>query len=702
MRFSDIEPRKRLYLGVGLVVLVVFSIWLGIRASSQSNPNPDTTVTTPEPPTSTITPAPFSPTTPPAGPECLTDACMQAADLFERSLNLDIDPCDDFYEFSCGKLIRTGSSPEFSVSPFMEAINAVIIDSLLLVQKNDNFVTRQLGCFFHSCMAVEKSTWIDSTRDTIASIGGWNAYSTEVMDWIDLATKLDERGFAQDHFLSVMKMPDIEDNGKTVIVLNHPNQNRLDLLQMDKKVILSYISKLNVDMNKKHLDELIALRNYLLNSASHVTLDSYTNKMTFAELATKLKKGKFEPLRLVQSLLRDPNIGAQQVVVVPDLPYLVKLSEKMQFISPRIISNYIKIMLVEQQLSHSLVAAMDPSMKPLHCFVEMQNNLGLSLGAAYSQAKMTSADRNSGFEMAKYIRDQIDLMIQNASWISEQNKIVANEKADSIGVNVAYLDMMMSDTQMEQYFSDLDVSKGDFFEKLLAIRKFENHQTNFGLPDKNIEIFSRATQVNAFYEPRANSINILPAIIQGRFFDSERPGYLNFGSLGSIIGHEFTHGFDTTGSRFDKDGNLRPWMDEQTLQNFQAGANCFVKQYDGQPIEGTKAKVNGTRTIGENIADNGGFEAAFKAYKSYTSQRGDQDRLPRLNLNQEQLFWVSLASLWCDDSPPSQVARKAAIDTHSPAKIRVNVPLSNQKEFSRVFNCPVGSRMNPEHKCELW
>lgn len=636
---------------------------------------------------------------------CTTEACLRAVKVLKLSMDMQADPCDDFYQYTCGKLIKPGNTGDLLASPFREAAVSVLLDGLDIISKigpTGSASSKQLQVFFESCIRANQSSWAKTTRDYIDSLGGWNpkqSNSNTELSWIDLAVKMNAKGLVQNHFVSVRKMPDLRYAGNTVIVLDYPHESRLDLLQMQP---IKYINLLDIDISPKQIAELETIDSKLQTARSEsTTLESYASKMTLQELNEITQN--LDTVSLVQQIFRDPTISGKTRVVVPDLQYLVETSKLLNATDTRIIINYMMLKLVEQQLGYKPTAN-TPTEQAIACFVELQENLGLSLGAAYAKAKITEPNVDLATEIVDLVRNQIgSKWLEEATWVSPETKHGLGDKANAIDRNVAYLDFMDSDAETCRYFSSLELVETDsFFDNILKIRMFTNNKMNSGQMNSSVQIFSRASEAAVYYQLAGNSINIMPAVMQGRLFDGNRTGYLNFGSLGLLIGRELVHGFDAFGLKFDQFGNLNPkWVDEASLHKFSQLAECFVWQYEGKQIENTPQTVSGRQTLVENIADNVGIRLALEAYKRYVDLNGSEPKLPGVTLNQEQLFWASLAGLWCDDSAPSEAAKRAAGVALSPARVRVNVALANQDEFSRAFNCPPGSRMNAEIKCRL-
>ncbi|KAL1452805.1 hypothetical protein WDU94_007000 [Cyamophila willieti] len=192
-------------------------------------------------------------------------------------------------------------------------------------------------------------------------------------------------------------------------------------------------------------------------------------------------------------------------------------------------------------------------------------------------------------------------------------------------------------------------------------------------------------------------------ILQGSFFSNDRPKYMNFGAIGFVIGHEITHGFDDQGRQFDKNGNLVDWWQEDTKKSYIEKAKCIIEQYGSYRVAEVNLTLNGINNQGENIADNGGIKEAYNAYVNWARKHPAEPRLPGLQeFTPQQMFWVSAASTWCSKHRPESLKLRITTGFHSPGEFRVLGPLSNLETFSSDFQCPSGSKMNPDKKCKVW
>jgi endothelin-converting enzyme len=211
-----------------------------------------------------------------------------------------------------------------------------------------------------------------------------------------------------------------------------------------------------------------------------------------------------------------------------------------------------------------------------------------------------------------------------------------------------------------------------------------------------------ASTVNAYYSPNLNEIVFPAGIMQPPMFSGDLPDYISYGSFGAIAGHELTHGFDDHGAKYDANGKLRDWWDTFTTSNFDKKTQCFDKQYSKYFVigpDGDKIYVNGKLTLGENIADAGGLNAAFRAWKAREAAAGKPD--PKIKgleeFTSEQLFFISYGNAWCDKTRAAALQQQVFTDAHSPAEFRVLGTTANAVDFRKAFNCPV-----KKATCDLW
>ena len=209
--------------------------------------------------------------------------------------------------------------------------------------------------------------------------------------------------------------------------------------------------------------------------------------------------------------------------------------------------------------------------------------------------------------------------------------------------------------------------------------------------------------INAYYADPSNAIGFPAGILRPPVFSKGYPKYLNYGAIGTFIGHALIHGFDNNGRQVDKDGNALKWWTEDSITGFESQKQCIVNQADRYVMPSVNMTINGIQTQDENIADNGGINYSFKAYRKWVESRGTEElKLIGLDYSPDQLFFISFAQTWCNVHTDQHLEIFLRDDEHSPGLYRVIGTLRNSREFSQAFNCPKTSRMNPENKCKLW
>lgn len=350
------------------------------------------------------------------------------------------------------------------------------------------------------------------------------------------------------------------------------------------------------------------------------------------------------------------------------------------------------------------------------CVRQVDQHLGFILGRWFVAAKYNADAKAEGQAIMDAIKDSFVSRVDTLEWMDKETSRLAKEKAKAIFVDVGYplsSPNTTSPISLADYYSPVNVYRKQFFWSAFSAEQASSRRqfSKVGRPSNKHEWYFTPQTVNAGYLPNRNQIQMPAGIMQDPFYDLQYPEYVSFGAIGMVSGHELTHAFDNQGRLYDKDGNLRNWWTNQTAAAFKDLATCFVKQYSGFKVtapDGTKIPVNGTLTLGENLADNSGLQEAFDAWRKRfeedpKSEKYKNQLLPGLEqYSREQLFYVAAARPWCSLARPEFEVNGVRNDPHSPAKYRVLGAMVNNEDFSKAFGCPVGSRMNPAEKCKMW
>jgi len=336
------------------------------------------------------------------------------------------------------------------------------------------------------------------------------------------------------------------------------------------------------------------------------------------------------------------------------------------------------------------------------CVKEMDTSLRWIMGRFYLSANFKERSRTLADGMLKDIRQQFIQRIGALDWLSPQVKELAIQKVNNIRQDIGYptADPDIHDPEdLAKYYRGLNVSNA-YFANAVSYAQWENARqwSSLARPaDRESFLFPLDTvnAVNFVY----NTIQILPGIMQMPIFSPDLPSYATYGGLGVILGHELTHGFDNKGRDFNQDGALRTWWDAQSTAGFTNRSQCFVEQYNSLtvPTPGGPMQVDGQKTLGENIADAGGVNTAYAAWKAKVGAVHEQS-LPGLqDFTPDQLFYLFFGYTWCSSYTPKSNLESLKTDIHAPDPTRILGTAANSRGFRQAFNCPV-----KEPTCELW
>ena len=286
-------------------------------------------------------------------------------------------------------------------------------------------------------------------------------------------------------------------------------------------------------------------------------------------------------------------------------------------------------------------------------------------------------------ELVDHLLVAMGRAISGNTWMTETTRQQALTKLAGFGYKIGYPDEWRD-------YSSLALDRSSFVGNRLKASAFEVRRqlARLGGPMDKGEWAMPAHVVNAYYHPLRNEVVFPAGILQPPFFYADADDPVNYGGIGTVIGHEITHGFDDTGSRFDAAGALRDWWTEEDRAEFERRANVVIEQFDGYAIA-DDVHVNGRLTLGENIADLGGIAISFDAMHEAVG-----DGAPAVDgLTPDQRFFLAYASMWRMAYTDAAARMLANVDTHSPSQYRVNGPLSNTPAFAAAFGVPEGAPM---------
>ncbi|XP_022829519.1 neprilysin-11-like [Spodoptera litura] len=408
-------------------------------------------------------------------------------------------------------------------------------------------------------------------------------------------------------------------------------------------------------------------------------------------------------------------------VIVMDLPYLQKLSVLLVDTEPVIVERFLWWSVFSTvapmtlrsfrelgfEFSRAVFGLQQRTPRWKSCTANVNANFGVALSYLYVKKHFDYTSRQKAIEMVEDVREAFAAAVESLDWMDSSTRLKTLDKLKAIRNFVGFPAWLLTHEQLDKHYKHAEVVEGNLFDTYLKLTFAAVKKSLESLrekPDRNRWV-ATATTVNAFYSATLNSVTFPAGILQPPFYGNGIEA-INYGSIGAIMGHEVTHGFDDQGRRYDEEGNLKQWWSAATLEHYHGKVQCIIDQYSKYHMpQLPNYTVHGFNTQGENIADNGGLRAALRAY-SLLAARAPLERraaLPGLpHYKPHQLFFLGFAQIWCGNSTVGALKSKMVEGVHSPNKIRVIGTLSNSKEFAEAWSCPLGSPMNPEHKCVLW
>ncbi len=325
----------------------------------------------------------------------------------------------------------------------------------------------------------------------------------------------------------------------------------------------------------------------------------------------------------------------------------------------------------------------------------VDGSIGELLGQLYVEKYFTPAAKARMLALVNNLKVTLGERIQALDWMGADTKAKALKKLNSFTVKIGYPD------KWENY-DGLVINRNDYAGNIKRISewRYNFNITRLGKPvDKGRWSMTPPT-VNAYYNPQNNEIVFPAGILQFPFFAEGADDAINYGGIGAVIGHEMTHGFDDKGRLYDADGTLRDWWTKDDNDKFTGRANKVVGQYNALTVLDT-LHVNGRLTLGENIADLGGVNVAYQAFKK-TKQGQSTEKID--GLTPDQRFFLSYAQIWRSIMRDETTAQRILTDTHSPNKHRVNAPITNIDAWYTAFDVKPGDKMYkaPEDRIRVW
>jgi endothelin-converting enzyme/putative endopeptidase len=639
------------------------------------------------------------------------------------SMDRSIDPCVDFFAYSCGGWIKSNPIPpdqsSWDTYSKMQDENLgrlrAILEAASAADPKRSAVDQKIGDYYASC-----------TDETAIDAKGAEPLKPSLERIAKISSKAEIAGVAaamvEDNIL--FRFDSIQDFRDANQVIADTDQGGLGLPDRDyytkddaksvelRKQYLAHVQKmfeLLGDKPASAADEAqtvmrieTALAKGSMTRVERRDPKALDHKMTTAELE------KISPAFQWQVYFTKAGMPTLSSLNVTAPGFFKAMNATLEKESLADWKTYLRWHLVHADASHlssvflnenfafygrTLRGQQELQARWKRCTEAVDNSLGEALGQAYVAKYFPPEAKQQALTIVKEIQAQMEDDINGLPWMSATTKQQALEKLHGMANKIGYPDKWRD-------YSPLEIVRGDELGNVERARKFEfdRQVAKIGKPVDRGEWGMTPPTVNAYYDPQMNDINFPAGVLQPPAFDPKSDAAPNYGDTGGTVGHELTHGFDDEGRQFDAKGNLRDWWTEDDGKEFVKRASCISDQYSTYTIV-DDIKINGKLTLGEDVADLGGLLLAYMAWKDDTK---NQTLEPIDDLTPDQRFFVGYGQSWCGQTRDETKRLRATVDPHSPEKYRTNGVVSNMPQFQEAFHCKAGVPMVNENRCRVW
>ncbi|XP_068874024.1 kell blood group glycoprotein isoform X2 [Aphelocoma coerulescens] len=620
---------------------------------------------------------------------CALGSCDAESDLglLERLLNSrndTVNPCENFYKYACGRWEGKQSSRTREES--LNVFDVLLEENLLILKRlleSPQFGIRgsakeKAMKFYRSCMDTERieSQGAQTLKDLLNQI-----------DHPEFEIPL-ESEFKEKNYLKVLRvyLSYLERLG---VLLGGTEDGATDSFSLT----LSFISNLQrvvTPLQKRQQRGMLFFRT------------------TIRELQEKAPA--IDWLACLQAVFHPMPMNLSQPIAVHDMDYLREMSQLIKEWHEGRVPHIYMIVCLIGNLSPALDSRFQDARLELYkilygkmgsrmmlaerwrkCLTDTSSFFEPVLGKMIVQEIFPEQTKKFAEQMFSAIQDALYDRLDQVEWMDEQTRRNAKALVSKLQVEIGYPAHILQTDKVNLEYQNLEINEDTFFLNVVACLKILRENSYLKLlqhhPQDNWHV--HPWSVHSYYSIRHHMVVFPAGMFRSPFFHMEFPSAVNFGAIGVFMAHEILHSFYGYVLPVDC-----PACNRSALQR---STDCLVEHYESYSFN-----VNGTFTLLENTADTGGLAVAYQAYKNWMKKHKEEKDLPKIGLSHDQLFYLSFAHAMCGHQDPEKLQSSLNTDPHSPLPLRVSGPVSNSQDFSKSFQCPSGSPMNPENKCRIW
>jgi putative endopeptidase len=640
-----------------------------------------------------------------------------------------VDPCVNFFQYSCGTWLKQNPIPadhsSYGIDTDLHERNSLVLKAVLEKAQTPDPArdadTQKIGDYYATCMdtaAIEQKGLTGLAAD-LARIDAL----TSAQQLAPLLAALQHDGISP--LFRLGSQADYKDALHTIATITQPRlglPERGYYLRTDEK---------SVALRQQYVEHIARM----LTLSGEPAAQAQSDAKAVLALETKLATASLSPLEMrdpariyhptqlaalrtqlhsfdLEKYLAGIDVPAFSSLNVATPDYFTALDQTLPATDVATLKALLRWNLLRSTSGLALPAALDQEQFTFYgktlagqpeqqvrwkrCVAAVDGALGEALGKAYVAEKFSAQDKARTLTIVQDIEAAMGRDIQQLDWMSAPTKAKAEEKLATVINKVGYPDTWRD-------YSALTIVRGDALGNERRADAFDRHRvlSRIGQPTDRKEWQMTPPTVNAYYSSQINSVNFPAGILQPPYYDATQGDAINYGQAGGLEGHELTHGFDDKGRQFDAAGNFNKWWTPADEEKFKQRADCVVKEYDSF-VAVDDLHVNGKLTLGENIADIGGVRLGYLAWQKRVAEPGAKPDPELGGLTPAQQFFTAYAQSWCASTRPEEMRLRVQTDPHSPEEDRVNGVVQNMPEFQQAFGCKAGQPMVAANRCSIW